>query len=76
MPKTFTNEPLGNGFRYQVRCERGVYAMGKSWIDTTQPSDMMDYDMTMPIQDGKAMHDEIRLMNIALQSCHSERETA
>ena len=70
MPKTFTNEPLGPNFRHQVRCERGVYVMGKSWIDTAQPCDMMDYDMTMPIHEGKALQNEMRLTHISNQLFH------
>ena len=46
MAKTFTNEPLGKNWRHSVATERGAYIMGKSWIDTTSPSDMMDYDFT------------------------------
>lgn len=51
MAKTFTNEPLGLGFRYSVKTERGHYIMGRSWIDTTSPSDMMDYCQFSSIAD-------------------------
>jgi len=67
MPRTFTNEPLGKGFRYTVKTERGAYCMGKSWIDTAQPNDMMDYDFTMSIKEGKIVQDTLRLQHIALQ---------
>ena len=70
MPKTFANEPLGKNFRYSVRVERGAYCMGKSWIDTAQPNDMMDYDFTMSIKDGKEIQEVLRLQHIALQSLH------
>ena len=70
MPKTFTNEPLGKNFRYTVKTERGVYCMGKSWIDTAQPNDMMDYDFTMSLEEGKIVQDTLRLQHIALQATH------
>ena len=70
MPKTFTNEPLGKNFRHSVKVERGVYCMGKSWIDTAQPNDMMDYDFAMSIKDGKEIQEVLRLQHIALQSLH------
>jgi hypothetical protein len=38
--------------------------MSGSWIDTTAPSDMMDYDFTAPIHELKAIHETIRLANI------------
>jgi hypothetical protein len=41
--------------------------MGKSWIDTTCPSDMMDYDFTAPIHELKDSHEQTRIMNIGLQ---------
>ena len=53
MGVTFTNEPLGNNFRHHVVTENGHYVMGKSWIDTTCPRDMMDYDMTQSMNDAK-----------------------
>lgn len=46
MPKTFTREPLGLGFRYTCKTELGAYVMGGGWIDTTAPCDMMNYDFT------------------------------
>ena len=62
MPKTFTNEPLGSNFRHIVKTERGHYVMGKSWIDTTSSSDMMDYDFTAPTHELKASHAETHAM--------------
>lgn len=60
MPRTFTNEPLGNNFRHECRTERGSYVMGKSWIDTTCPSDMMDYDFTQSFAEGVAAANKTR----------------
>ena len=68
MPRTFTNEPLGDSFRYTVKTEHGHYVMGKSWIDTTCPNDMMDYDFTDTIEGLKKSHNDIRLMNAGLQN--------
>lgn len=68
MPRTFTNEPLGHHFRHVVRVEGGAYAMGKSWIDTTSPLDMMDYDHTMPIHEAKALHEQLRLDHLSWQT--------
>ena len=53
MPRTFTNEPLTRKGRHSVKTEAMVYIMGPSWIDTTTPSDMMDYDLTGSIEAGK-----------------------
>ena len=71
MTRTFANEPLGKDFRHTVKTENGAYCMGKSWIDTAQPNDMMDYDFTMSIKEGKAMQDSLRLQHISLQSAHT-----
>lgn len=71
MPRTFTNEPLGRNFWHTVKTSSGFYIMGKSWIDTTQPNDMMDYDSTMSIAEGKAVHNHLRLQHIALQRLHA-----
>lgn len=59
MAKTFTNEPLGPGFRHSVKTERGHYIMGGSWIDCTNPRDMMDYDFTTTFADGIKAANEI-----------------
>lgn len=68
MPRTFCNDALTTGGRHRVKVRRGEYIMSGSWIDTTAPSDMMDYDCTKPICDLKARHDEFRLLHISLQS--------
>ena len=53
MAKTFTNEPINMANNHKCKTERGTYMMGPSWIDTTAPSDMTDYDFTMSISDCK-----------------------
>ena len=76
MPKTFTNEPLGHNWRHTCRV-RGTtyYVMGKSWIDTTAPRDMMDYDLTMSWPDLLKLHDKCRLDHIRAQSLTLEGHT-
>jgi hypothetical protein len=64
MPVTFCGGALRTPGRHQVRTERGTFIMSGSWIDTTSPSDMMDYDFTASISELKEMHEEIRLTNI------------
>ena len=66
MPKTFCNDALTLRDRHRVGDSGCTYIMSASWIDTAQPSDMMDYDFTMPIHELKAVHESIRLMNIAV----------
>lgn len=68
MPRTATNEPLGDNFRYAVKTERGHYVMGKSWIDTATPCDAMDYDHTAPIHDLNRQHAERHAMWCADQT--------
>lgn len=67
MAKTFTKEPLGDNWRHRVKTERGDYVMGKSWIDTAVPSDMMDYDFTDTFDGAKEAHAETRRMWAAVQ---------
>lgn len=71
MAVTFTNEPLGSNFRHTVKTERGYYVMGKSWIDTTSPRDMMDYDFTNSYQGGVIAANETHANWCAQQTgCH------
>lgn len=58
MARTFTNEPLGNNWRHFVPTEVGRYTMGRSWIDTSAPCDMMDYDFTDSFDGLYAAHAE------------------
>lgn len=64
MPRTFCNDALTAAGRQTVKTESMGYIMSGSWIDTTCPNDMMDYDFTASIQELKNQHEEIRLSNI------------
>jgi hypothetical protein len=46
MSKTFCNTPLTTPGWYRVKTEKGHYVMSPYWIDTTSPTDMMEYDFT------------------------------
>ena len=67
MAKTFTNEPLGENFRYICKTEAGHYVMGKSWIDTTASRDMMSYDFTQSCAEGVAAMNETHAMWASMQ---------
>ena len=62
MAKTFTNEPLTKPGRHEVKTERGLYIMGPSSIDTTDPSDMMDHDFTQTINEAKEAANQTHAM--------------
>jgi hypothetical protein len=61
MPRTFCNDALTQKGRHRVKVRGSEYIMSGSWIDTTAPSDMMDYGMDLSWRD---LYEKIRLNNI------------
>jgi hypothetical protein len=60
MARTFCNTPINSPGRHECKTEIGTYLMSPYWIDTTCPSDMMDYDFTDNFDGLKKAHEETR----------------
>ena len=68
MARTFTNEPVGASGRHEVAVGNGRrYLMRPSWIDTTSPCDMMDWDFTDSFEGLRAAHEETRQLWVSDQ---------
>lgn len=74
MAVTFNNEPLTKSGWHRVKTERGEYRMAPSWIDTASPRDMMDYDFTQTIQEGRAASADTHMLWCSMQVCPSAAE--